>query len=278
MSTTQPLRTVSRLLAPANRRMLLQWAQDDTLFVFDFDGTLAPCVDDPEQAFMARPTWRALAALSAMARVAVISGRCQTDLRRRLPAEVAYAIGNHGNEGRPVENLARRAEHERCCKAWGEQLSLLKATSSQWWANLLSSSIENKGISLSLHYRHCADPVQAREILLQFAISLSPAPQIVDGLSAINLLPPHAHHKSDALTLLMAHSGCARALFVGDDDSDESAFASAPDHWLTARVGYAGDSCARYRLANTREVRTLMELAARHRQTMKQQTSPALWP
>lgn len=261
----QELQTMTRLLAPINRRTLLQWTQEDTLFAFDFDGTLAPITDDPDQAFMSHPTWRALAALSALARVAVISGRSRADLLRRLPVEVAYVVGNHGNEGLPADNGAHRVEQARCCNDWLAQLSALKACSPQW-ACLLGSLIEDKGLSLSLHYRRCDDRVRAHDILSAFIEKLVPPAQVLEGAQVINLLPPNAQSKVDALTMLMAHSGCARALYVGDDSTDESVFAAAPDHWLTARVGYAGRSCARYRLANVREVRTLIELAVRQRQ------------
>ena len=256
---------VNDLLAPVNRHVLLQWAQKDTLFAFDFDGTLAPIVDDPEQAFMPHPTWRALATLSSLARVAVISGRRQTDLQRRLPVEVTYAIGNHGNEGRPVEDTARRVEQERCCRAWLEQIQAQKIVSTQW-THLVGLTIEDKGMTLSLHYRHCANHALAHDILSQFAAKLDPQPQIVEGLAVINLLPQQAWNKSDAIRALMAHSGCTRVLFVGDDMTDELAFASATDHWLTARVGHEGPSHARYRLADIREVRALIELAIRLRQ------------
>jgi trehalose 6-phosphate phosphatase len=266
MSTMPALKTTSRLLAPTNRRTLLQLAQDNTLFAFDFDGTLAPIVDDPERAFMPHPTWRALAALSGLARVAVISGRSQIDLQRRLPVEVTYVIGNHGNEGYPIENKTSRVEHDRCCSAWLRQLLAQKMVSAQW-THLVGASIEDKGITLTMHYRHCANQQRAHAILLQFAASLTPPAQIVEGLAAINLLPLHAHNKGDALHALMAHSGCARALFIGDDMTDELAFAASPDHWLTARIGHADQSHAHYRLSNTREVRTLLELIVRHRQS-----------
>lgn len=278
MDTDMPeLRNMSRLLAPANRRTLLHWLQDDTLFAFDFDGTLAPIVQDPENAFMPRPTWRALAALSTLARVAVISGRGLTDLHRRLPAEVSYVIGNHGNEGRPVEDAGHRGEQERCCRGWMDQLATLRAQSPQW-RHILGCVIENKGLTLSLHYRHCADQEKARLVLTQFAEMLTPQAQLVDGLAVINVLPPRARNKSDALTMLMAHSGCARALYVGDDTTDELAFAGAPEHWLTARVGYQGQSSARFRLANTREVRTLLDLAVRQRQATSPQAVSLAWP
>jgi len=50
------------------------------LFVFDFDGTLAPIVDDPAEARMAPATWTQLDRLGRLAPVAVVSGRSREDL------------------------------------------------------------------------------------------------------------------------------------------------------------------------------------------------------
>ncbi|HEX5357936.1 MAG TPA: trehalose-phosphatase [Aquabacterium sp.] len=261
-----------RLLAPANRSLLLELAQDNTLFAFDFDGTLAPIVGDPQKAFLPHPTWHALSALSRMAKVAVISGRSQTDLQRRLPVEVAYVIGNHGNEGFPVEDRASRIEQEHCCSVWLRQL-LAQNIASHDWHHVVGATIEDKGRTLCMHYRHCANHEQAHAVLSQFATNLIPPAQVVEGLATINLLPLRARNKGDAMRSLMTHSGCARALFIGDDMTDELAFAVAPSGWITAKVGRADQSLARFRLNNTREVRTLLELLVWYRQSIRPQAT-----
>lgn len=68
------------LLDPQHRPMLDDWLGPSTLFAFDFDGTLAPIVDDPAEARMSPSTWTQLDRLARLAPVAVVSGRAREDL------------------------------------------------------------------------------------------------------------------------------------------------------------------------------------------------------
>ena len=86
------------------------WLAGNTLYAFDFDGTLAPIVADPAQARAADRVTRPLAQLARLVPVAVVSGRAQRDLIERLPCEIAYLVGNHGNEGLPEEPDAAELE------------------------------------------------------------------------------------------------------------------------------------------------------------------------
>ena len=71
------------------------------LIACDYDGTIAPLVDDPMTALPLRETSVALRGLAALAQtdVAVISGRSLRDLAAlsRLPAEI-HLVGSHGSE------------------------------------------------------------------------------------------------------------------------------------------------------------------------------------
>src|SRR5689334_12820946 len=72
------------ILAPAQAPLLKQLAWSNLMLAFDYDGTLAPIVDDPEKARM-RTTTRAL--LEKVARAypsIVISGRAQEDVLKRV--------------------------------------------------------------------------------------------------------------------------------------------------------------------------------------------------
>jgi trehalose 6-phosphate phosphatase len=53
----------------------------------------------------------------------------------------------------------------------------------------------------------------------------------------VNVAPASAPDKADAVLALAAHSGAECVFFAGDDVNDEPVFASAPDHWLTVRIG-----------------------------------------
>lgn len=248
------------ILSPAEHRTLDRWLRDETLFAFDYDGTLAPITCQPSEACMAPRTAMALARLSALSPVAVISGRARHDLLGRLPVALAYVIGNHGNEGLPVNNESSSVSQEQCCKDWLKQLQALHMNSADRGA-LAGLFTEDKGTTLTLHYRQCGNPSLVQAILLDWVSLINPTPQVIHGHLCINLLPPGSQNKRHALIQLMAHSGCQRAVYVGDDATDELVFMDAPSQWLTVYVGERHDSHARYRLASVQEVTRLIERA-----------------
>lgn len=117
----------------------------------DFDGTLAPIVDDPDDAAI-RPVnrrfLRALADAPAVT-VAVVSGRSLDDLRARVAVEGALYAGNHGLEwagpdGRTVAEAAR--DTRRVLRATVERLDARLS-------DVPGCTIEDKGLTATVHYR-----------------------------------------------------------------------------------------------------------------------------
>src|SRR5919199_6860419 len=89
-------------LDPRLRAAVAKIARVPTLLVAcDYDGTLAPIVEDPTTATPLPEAVAAIRALAALPQttVAVISGRALRDLAAlsRLPSEV-YLVGSHGSE------------------------------------------------------------------------------------------------------------------------------------------------------------------------------------
>ena len=246
------------LLSDEGRAELQRLARADTLYAFDFDGTLAPIVADPAHA---RAADRVLLPLTQLARrvpVAVVSGRAQRDLIERLPCEIAYLVGNHGNEGLPVEPDATGLEET--CKRWRASLDARLTVMEGQGVRL-----EDKGRSLSLHYRATPDPAAASAFLRSVAHSLRPQPTVIDGKMVLNLLPPGAMTKFEALRLLARHEGVDHVLFVGDDDTDEIVFQRAPRHWTTVRIDPHGETAARFCLDDQANIEILLaHLLAEH--------------
>src|SRR5688572_9669020 len=75
-------------------------ARPRLLIACDFDGTLAPIVDQPEEATLPSQVRRLLGKLQALpgVTVAVISGRAVCDLRTRVGIDGVLYAGNHGLE------------------------------------------------------------------------------------------------------------------------------------------------------------------------------------
>jgi trehalose 6-phosphate phosphatase len=227
-----------------------------TLLSFDIDGTLAPIVERPWDANVPEPVQRDLARLAAGTPVAIITGRAVADARTMLGFAPRYLIGNHGAEGVPgYEDAA--AGFARVCRGWLESL----ATDGAPWRTEPGVALEDKTCSLSLHYRHARNRRRTRQLLERCAQRLAPAPMLIDGKCVLNLIPPGAPHKGEALAALFAQSGCDHALYIGDDASDEAVFRLRSPAVLSVRVGHDRRSAADLYLRRQSEVpRFLREL------------------
>jgi trehalose 6-phosphate phosphatase len=239
------------LFSQEGRAELQRLARGDTLYAFDFDGTLAPIVAEPAHARAADRVMLPLAQLARLVPVAVVSGRAQRDLIERLPCEIAYLVGNHGNEGLP--NDPDTAGLEETCRRWRASLDAQLVAPEGHGVRL-----EDKGRSLALHYRVAPDPAAARAFLRSVAHSLLPLPTVIDGKMVLNLLPPGALTKFEALRILAEHVGVDQVLFVGDDDTDEIVFQRAPRHWTTVRIDPHGETSARFCLEEQASIEILL--------------------
>lgn len=226
------------------------------LLAFDIDGTLAPIVDDPHAARLPPAIERCLAELARRYDVAIITGRAVPDARPMFAFEPRYLVGNHGAEG-----IARWAERSRgyldTVHRWRETLAACEPLTATGVA------IEDKRYSLSLHYRRAADHHAAYRAIRACIGQLEPAATIIDGKAVVNLLPPGAPNKGDALRALIDETERPTALYVGDDDTDEAVFGLDLPSVLTVRVEPSGDSRATLFLRDQREVLTLLQHIAR---------------
>lgn len=218
--------------SPQGDRALAALLRTEPLFGFDFDGTLAPIVDDPASAGVPRQTVEALSALAARAPVAVVSGRAAADVQSRLGFEPAFIVGNHGSEG---TSLGLPSGAPAAMEAFREKLELHAAD-----LRHAGVAVEDKGGSFALHYRNARDPALARACVNLLATSLGPGLHHFDGKSVLNIVPAGAPDKADAMAELVRRAHCGGAFFAGDDVNDEPVFARAPEHWVTVRVGADG--------------------------------------
>ena len=216
------------------------------LLAFDFDGTLAPIVERPDDARRADAVAERLARLSQRWPVAIVTGRAVADVRDRLGAFTPhYVVGNHGAED--GADPAAAADPAR----WTAALQPLRlALDTQ--RSLLAAvgvGIEDKGLSIAFHYRQAPDAGRARAaIRAVLATAMQAAPTLrlhtFDGKRVVNVVAAGAPDKAHAVQRLVAHSGAHGALFAGDDVNDEPVFAAAPEGWVTVRIGCAADDGA----------------------------------
>jgi trehalose 6-phosphate phosphatase len=220
-----------------------------TLLAFDIDGTLAPIVERPWDARVPAEVQRGLGVLAARATVAIITGRAIEDARPMLAFAPRYLVGNHGAEGVPGFEEAS-AHCASVCQAWLKELS----RPTEPWCVHPGVVLEDKTYSLTFHFRHAPDHAAAQRLLIDRAGSLLPAPTLLDGKYVLNLLPEGAPHKGEALSALLARSHCDRALYVGDDASDEAVFQMRSPAVLSVRVERDRASAANLYLRGQKDV------------------------
>lgn len=234
---------MKHILSVRNRPILERFAGQKTLVAFDFDGTLARIVLDPEKAAMRRTTKTLLAKLAARYPCVVISGRALKDVRARLRGVgMQGLVGNHG-----IEPWSTLPAIRKIVRSW---MPLLRSTL-QHFPGVV---IEDKEFSVTVHYRGAAHKQKIRAAAAAAAKKLGGL-RVFGGKQVVNLLPAGTPHKGIALQRELRKLGCDKAIFVGDADSDEDAFAlHHPQRLLTVRIGRKKRSHARYYLRHQGEI------------------------
>ncbi len=242
------------LFSAAGLQALRAFIAQPLLCLFDFDGTLAPLVADPDAVLLPPEVQAKLQALQQRVAVGIVTGRALADLRPRLAFTPDYLIGNHGLEGLAgVPDTESDMQLPDLVARWKARLGLELARLDP------GIRIEDKQYSLSLHYLHAQDPAQAAELLRECIAALRPAPRIIAGKYLFNVLPAGAGDKGSAVQALLASTGVAQALYVGDDLTDEDVFRLSEPGLFTVHVGIDKRSAAQWWLHEQRQVEQLLD-------------------
>jgi trehalose 6-phosphate phosphatase len=192
----------------------------------DFDGTLSPIVDQPEMAQITPENKQRLIDLKAKtAVIGIISGRAVANIVARVGIDGLTYIGNHGLErwknGERVPAVAVKPYLNDIVRAAEDvRLRLLPGM-----------ELENKEVTLSIHYRQTAEPDNVREKFLPIAekIANRHGLKLFEGRRVFELRPPIPLDKGSAFRALVREFNLDAAMFIGDDVTDTAAFESASE-------------------------------------------------
>ena len=241
------------LLTPKNIKVVESFAAVHTVYGFDFDGTLAPIVSNPEQAFMTKKVQMSLKKLNSLVPLAIITGRSVKDVRKFLDFEPKYIIGNHGVEG--TQSESELSEIEKACASL--KIYLVRFFSSH--LSQLGITLEDKRYSLSLHYRNSTD-IQKAEDFLNFYLRDLPSASVSRGKMVFNVLPYKSVNKGQAFFNILSKESASFGFYIGDDETDETVFTQQDSRILNVRVGDSNISAANYYLKNQNEIGDLLEI------------------
>lgn len=237
------------------------------LFLFlDYDGTLAPIAETPHKAIISKETRALLERLAEdkNCRVAVISGRGLRDIKERIGLKNIIYVGNHGLE---LEGPKIRFEAP-VSPRYKKALNAIKNNLSQKLAVFKGAMLEDKGLSLSLHYRR-ADRKSIPQIKTAFheaviVYLVKNRIRIKPGKMVLEIRPPLEWDKGKMALWLLARQRFTGGesgvlpLYVGDDITDEDAFKALKHTAVTIFIGKPRSSYAKYYLKDTSDVRELL--------------------
>jgi trehalose-phosphatase len=221
-------------------------ARSDVLLVgCDFDGTLAPIVDDPAQARAIPESLVLLQRLAGLRRthVAVVSGRSLADLATTIPMPPEIIlVGSHGAEMEPHIGSAPEPDERRRARDVADALEAIALTAA-------GARVERKPIGAALHYRAVDDDLTAELVRAVLAGPGSiPGIEVKHGKRVVELCVTAAD-KGTALRELIDRTAATAAVFIGDDVTDEDAFAALGGGDVAVKVG-PGTSAAPWRVAD----------------------------
>ncbi len=232
------------------------------LIATDFDGTLAPIVDNPSDARAVPQGLDNLHALAALPDtvVAVVSGRSLADLQSLVgdPGQL-YLVGSHGAERRlpPGRASSSPVGPRALTEAESGTLDWLRGTLDRIKERHPAIRLEPKPVGIAVHLRQ-TDEADARAVTQEITTEIGgdPAIRTMHGKKVVELSVV-AVDKGMALQSLRAQTGSTDAVYIGDDVTDENAFTSLAPHDLGIKVG-AGDTAARLRVESPSAVADLL--------------------
>ena len=200
-----------------------------SLVATDYDGTLAPIVEDPAAAAPVPGAVAALAMLAGRAgTVAVITGRAAWDavsLGGLADVPGLIVLGHYGAQ-RWQDGVLSDPPVPPGVQTVREALPGLLATSGAPEGTF----VEDKGSALAVHTRRTADPAAALALLLEPLSKLADSTELTlePGRLVLEFRPP-GMDKGAALRRLAAERAAGSVLYCGDDLGDLTAFAAIRD-------------------------------------------------
>jgi len=226
----------------------------------DYDGTLTPIVERPEDAVLARETRAVLRSLARRCPLAVVSGRDLPDVRGRVGVPALHYAGSHGFD---IEGPGVRHQHPRA-QAAAAALHAAAEEIAGDTTGIAGVQLEPKRFALAVHYRRAREAdLPAVRAAVERARERHPELRVSGGKKVLELQPDIVWDKGRAvLWLLRALHLDGRdvlPLYIGDDLTDEDAFRALAGRGIGIAVQEERrPSAARFVLRDPGEVRAFL--------------------
>ncbi|HTP13702.1 MAG TPA: trehalose-phosphatase [Bacteroidota bacterium] len=234
----------------------LRKAEEAFLFL-DFDGTIVPLRKTPSRAVLSGRMRNLLLRLARLrgTTLGIITGRSLADIRKHVNIPGMVLAANHGFEilldtQEWVHPGAGRLAH---------RLTALTGALKQQLRHIPRAFVENKRVTLSVHYRNVS-PARVDEVrkTVRAVVRRERLPvRITNGKKVMEVRPAASWGKGHALRKILTTLSRSRSrwmVYCGDDDTDEDAFRLLPASAVTIRVGKTRKTKARYSVRSVSDV------------------------
>ncbi|TVR43280.1 MAG: trehalose-phosphatase [Bacteroidia bacterium] len=234
------------------------------VFFLDYDGTLTPIVQRPEDAAISDEMRETLSELGRHFTVAVVTGRDKEDVMDFIRLDHLIYSGSHGYITSGPDGLFM--EHEQSEEIIKKLDAVEEDLEKMLEGKAEGAQIDRKRYAIALHYRNAAeedvpDVFEVVDRILEKYDSLKTG----EGKMVVEIKPDIDWHKGKAVLWILEALGLDKKpdllpVFIGDDVTDEDAFIAIKDIGIGILVENKGqDTAAAYSLKNVFQVRKFFE-------------------
>lgn len=228
----------------------------------DYDGTLTPIVARPDLAIMSDEMRATVRNLARLCSVAIVSGRDRADVENMVRLDSLFYAGSHGFDiAGPDGRRLQYDQADRCVAAIREAADELRRNLD----GIGGAILEEKKYAVAVHYRlvERGEVAFVRKVVDAVA-SRHPDLKKTAGKKILELRPHIDWDKGKAVLWLLRaldlDAPDVLPLYLGDDDTDEDAFAALRDRGIGILVAdESRPTQARYVLRDPGEVRLLLQ-------------------
>lgn len=228
----------------------------------DYDGTLTPIVERPEDARLTEPMRRVLREAATCMPVALVSGRDLADLRALVGLPDLLYAGSHGFE---IEGPGLHLELPEGIDAL-DDLDQATERLRRQLVGIQGHRLERKRFAVAVHDRQVAEADQpALRVAVERVQAKLPRLRLTGGKHVHELRPDIDWDKGRAirwlLTELELNEPDVLPIYIGDDETDEDAFSALQGLGLGLLVAEQPQpSVADFRLRDPNQVWALLQL------------------
>jgi len=239
-----------------------QLTQKDVFVFLDYDGTLTPIVATPDLAVLSDEMRGVVQKLASRYTVSVVSGRATDDVRSKVQINGIFYAGSHGFE---IVDPGGKVEVNQEAQGIRSVIDEVHEKLSGKLKNVSGALVENVKYTISSHYRLVSESDFPKvEKAVQDILKEYPNLRKTDGKKVFELRPKIDWHKGKAvnwiLNVLKYHPDEHLAIYIGDDVTDEDAFAALEGKGFGILVADPlRSSKAKYFIRDPQDVKKVLE-------------------